>query len=124
MMHENTLNVPGLFIFSKVDPVSDESVNMPVVRKWEKNGQIFVHIFLKSFLLNFSYFVAFLTLNKIDLTRWKCLRGDISVYTKCFADSPHVSHYLKYKREYEDELTAFLEKVGMLSSAKDRAVLS
>ncbi|KAL7645701.1 UNVERIFIED_CONTAM: hypothetical protein RMT77_002578 [Armadillidium vulgare] len=40
MMHENTLNVPGLFIFSKVDPVSDESVNMPVVRKWEKNGQI------------------------------------------------------------------------------------
>lgn len=37
-MKENITRTPSLFIFSKTDPVSDESVNMPFVQKYESMG--------------------------------------------------------------------------------------
>ncbi|KAB7503882.1 hypothetical protein Anas_05916 [Armadillidium nasatum] len=121
MMHENTLNVPGLFIFSKVDTsfrrVCQYASGSQMGGKW-KNYLIFQEkcllvVLCTTFQRHWELMIFYRNVYQF-----------LMVYTKCFADSPHVSHYLKYKREYEDELTAFLEKVGMLSSSKDRAVLS
>ncbi|XP_045601040.1 uncharacterized protein [Procambarus clarkii] len=43
------------------------------------------------------------------------------VYVKCWKDSTHVSHYLKHRREYEDEVVAFLERVGVIEPTRQRA---
>ena len=37
-MHEGYLNTPGLFLFSKTDPISDPATNGSVIEKWEKKG--------------------------------------------------------------------------------------
>ena len=37
-MHEGYLNTPGLFLFSKTDPVSNPEMNASVYEKWEKKG--------------------------------------------------------------------------------------
>ncbi|RXG70364.1 hypothetical protein Avbf_01003 [Armadillidium vulgare] len=72
-MHANVLNAPGLVIFSKTDPISDYSVNMSVIRDWEKNT-------------------------------------NVAIFTKAFENSSHVGHFQKYRKEYEAEVLAFLEK--------------
>ncbi|KAL7645699.1 UNVERIFIED_CONTAM: hypothetical protein RMT77_002576 [Armadillidium vulgare] len=84
-MKENITRTPSLFIFSKTDPVSDESVNMPFVQKYESMG--------------------------------------LEAYAKCFEDSPHVAHYRNHKSEYEETVTAFLEKIGVLHSQNKKAVV-
>ncbi|MCL4115743.1 UNVERIFIED_CONTAM: hypothetical protein GTU68_044616 [Idotea baltica] len=86
MMHANIPSTPGLFIFSKSDPVSYPAMNLAVVNSWEQKGH--------------------------------------TAFTKCFESSPHVAHFTKHKKEYEEEVTAFLERVDMLEPVKGRAVLS
>ncbi|KAB7503885.1 hypothetical protein Anas_05915 [Armadillidium nasatum] len=49
MFKANLCRAPGLFIFSKSDPVSNMSVNMPVVQAWEEMGiEVFTKCFEKS----------------------------------------------------------------------------
>ncbi|RXG70362.1 Transmembrane protein 53-A [Armadillidium vulgare] len=86
MFKANLCRAPGLFIFSKSDPVSNMSVNMPVVQAWEEMG--------------------------------------IEVFTKCFEKSSHVAHFRLHKSEYEEEVIAFLEKIGILHATRKRALIS
>lgn len=51
------------------------------------------------------------------LTSFKFLQ----VYTRCWKDSVHVSHYLKHRKEYEAEVVAFMERVGMIEPSRQRA---
>ncbi|XP_045600988.2 transmembrane protein 53-B isoform X2 [Procambarus clarkii] len=43
------------------------------------------------------------------------------VYIKCWKDSTHVSHYMKYRTEYEEEVAAFLERIGIIEPTRQRA---
>lgn len=43
------------------------------------------------------------------------------VYVKCWKDSTHVSHYLKHRKEYEGEVVAFLEHIGIVEPTRQRA---
>lgn len=46
-----------------------------------------------------------------------------SVYTRCWKGSMHVSHYLKHRKDYEAEVTAFLERIGMIEPTRHRATI-
>lgn len=43
------------------------------------------------------------------------------VYVKCWQDSTHVSHYLRHRKEYEAEVVAFMERIGMIEPSRQRA---
>ncbi|KAK7071077.1 hypothetical protein SK128_024599 [Halocaridina rubra] len=58
-------------------------------------------------------------MNATIYRKWEA--KNIPVYTKCFKGSPHVSHYMVHRKEYEDVITAFLERIGMLEPAAQRA---
>lgn len=76
VFHNNPVKSPGLFYFSRADPVGTPEGNMRVVTKWEENN--------------------------------------VKVYVKCFDSSPHVGHLHYHPTEYMDELSAFLDKIGLL----------
>uniref|UniRef100_A0A646QFE6 Transmembrane protein 53 n=1 Tax=Hemiscolopendra marginata TaxID=943146 RepID=A0A646QFE6_9MYRI len=80
--HENFINAPSLFYFSKTDPVGTAEGNLRVIRKWEMNG--------------------------------------IPVYAKCWESSPHVSHLHHHPDEYLEELSVFLERLGILAEPHRR----
>ena len=44
------------------------------------------------------------------------------VYVKCFEKSDHVCHFVKYKKEYVEEVMAFLEILGLVEGGRKRAV--
>lgn len=58
-------------------------------------------------------------MNAVVYKKWEA--KNIPVYTRCWKDSPHVSHYLRYRKEYEAEVLAFMERVGMIESSRQRA---
>lgn len=43
------------------------------------------------------------------------------VYTRCWKGSMHVSHYLKHRKDYEAEVLAFLERIGLTEPTRHRA---
>ncbi|XP_071441985.1 uncharacterized protein l(2)k09913 isoform X2 [Hetaerina americana] len=47
---------------------------------------------------------------------WEAL--GVKVYTKCWEDSAHVCHFVKYQKEYLSELNLFLGSLGLISQAE------
>lgn len=43
------------------------------------------------------------------------------IFTKCWEHSRHVSHYRMHPKEYEELVLSFLEKIGMILPARQRA---
>ncbi|XP_050687710.1 uncharacterized protein LOC126981073 isoform X1 [Eriocheir sinensis] len=58
-------------------------------------------------------------MNALVYKKWEA--NNIPVYTRCWKDSVHVSHYLKHRKEYEAEVVAFMERVGMIEPSRQRA---
>ncbi|XP_064084165.1 uncharacterized protein LOC135199967 [Macrobrachium nipponense] len=58
-------------------------------------------------------------MNAVIYNKWEA-KG-LPVYTKCFNGSPHVSHYMMHRKEYEETILAFMEKVGMVEPAVQEA---
>lgn len=82
----------------------------------------FYKLALSFYFIGFAFiFFLLIPLLAISLLKFFLV---LKVFTKCFESSPHVSHFTKYKKEYAEEVTAFLERVGMLQPVKDRAALS
>ncbi|XP_063863418.1 uncharacterized protein LOC135102315 [Scylla paramamosain] len=54
-------------------------------------------------------------MNAVVYKKWEA--KNIPVYTRLWKGSPHVSHYLRYRKEYEAEVMAFMERVGFIESA-------
>lgn len=48
-------------------------------------------------------------------------RKGIPYFVKIFDKSPHVSHYHKHKKEYVDEVLAYLERMSLVAAGKKRA---
>lgn len=59
------------------------------------------------------------SMNAYIYRKWEA-KG-LPVYTKCFNGSPHVSHYMMHRKEYEETILAFMEKVGMVEPAVQEA---
>lgn len=58
-------------------------------------------------------------MNAVLYRKWEA--KNMPVYTKCFKGSKHVSHYMMHRKEYEEEVMAFVERIGILEPAIQRA---
>ncbi|KAG7171298.1 hypothetical protein Hamer_G013756 [Homarus americanus] len=101
-MHENFIGVPALFFFSENDPVSTPEMNT-------------------KFYLLAATIASDRFFKKQELPLKEGQGALWHVYTKCWTDSVHVSHYLKHRQEYEEEVAAFLESLGMIELSRRRA---
>ncbi|KAK3895381.1 hypothetical protein Pcinc_000909 [Petrolisthes cinctipes] len=58
-------------------------------------------------------------MNAVVYRKWEA-KG-YPVYTRCWKGSLHVSHYLKHRKNYEAEVLAFLERIGLTEPTRHLA---